>query len=81
MRKQQLKKDDIVSIADELKAVYGVTMDMNEVAEVLKCTKGSINNRICKGTFTIPIYKIGGKVLANTADVAECVEEAKLLRS
>lgn len=64
---------------DDLVKKYGLTMSVGNLAEVLHITKGAIHNNICKGNFNIPVYRIGGRVMANTSDVAQAIDDAKLL--
>lgn len=59
---------------------YGPTMTVHDLAEVLHVHKNTIHNRLHKKTFEIDMFKLGGKLYAETGDVAEYIENAKLIR-
>lgn len=60
---------------EELTQRYGLTMTMDDLAAVLKISRGSIYNAISAEQFPIPTYRIGKHRLAKTADVAKLFEE------
>lgn len=63
----------------ELVKKYGNTMGIQALSEVLGITKGAIYNKISQHKFEIPVYKISGKLIADTSDVAEYFSHAKLI--
>ncbi|MEA3639935.1 MAG: helix-turn-helix domain-containing protein [Lamprobacter sp.] len=59
----------------ELTERYGLTMTVDDLADVLKMSPKTIRNSISSEQFPIPTYKIGRRRLAKTADVAARLEE------
>jgi predicted DNA-binding protein YlxM (UPF0122 family) len=60
---------------------YGPRLSTNDLAELLKLSRGTIHNQLHAGTFPIATYKDGGQVWADYRHVAEhidaCHERAK----
>lgn len=60
---------------------YGPRLSMEQLAQVMGMSKGSIYNQVSAGTFPITTYVDGGKRWADYRDVAEhldrCREEAR----
>lgn len=65
-------------LKDELIERYGPTMRVPDLAEVLRCSVGSIYNKISQKTFEIDTFKVGGKVMCDTTEVADYIQNAKL---
>lgn len=55
-------------------------MTIPDIAEVFHISKGSIYNKLSKNTFEITVFKIGGKLVADTNDVADYIQNMKILR-
>lgn len=49
---------------------YGLRLDVNQLAQVLGITPGTVLNRISANTFGIPTYIDNGKRYADYRDVA-----------
>lgn len=64
----------------ELLERYGPTMDMDDLADFFGITKGTIHNKISKGKFEVPVFKISGRIKAETVDVVQYINEAKMLK-
>ena len=56
-------------------------MTINDLAEVFHLSKGAIYNKISKRQFEVTVFKLGGRVVAETIDVAEYITDAKLINS
>ena len=69
-------KDDIKS---DLLKIYGPTMTIPDMAEVLHLAKKSIYNKLWKNTFEISVYKLGKILVADTSDVADYIKSMKLV--
>jgi len=54
-----------------------VTLDMDQLAEVLHMKTKSLLNSISAGRFQIPTYRTGRKRLVNIVDVAEFLDARK----
>lgn len=67
-------------LKDDLVKRYGPTMTIQNLSEVLKITKGAIYNKLSKNKFEIDVFKLGGKVFAETSDVVTYIDNAKLMR-
>lgn len=65
-------------LKDDLIRKYGPTMRVQDLAEVLRCTTGNIYNKLSKGTFEIDTFKVGGKVMADTTEVADYIQTSKI---
>lgn len=65
-------------LKDDLINKYGPTMRVRDLAEIFHVTKGSIYNRISQNKFEIDTFKVGGVVMADTTDVADYIQQAKL---
>ncbi len=59
---------------------YGPMMSINDLAEFFGMSKGAIYNKLSKDTFEVPTFKMGGRLVAETADVVQFVNESKLLK-
>jgi hypothetical protein len=49
---------------------YGLRLDVNQLAQLLSITPGTVLNRISANTFGIPTYLDNGKRYADYRDVA-----------
>lgn len=49
---------------------YGLRLDVNQLAQLLSITPGTVLNRISANTFNIPTYIDNGKRYADYRDVA-----------
>ncbi|UBB19531.1 hypothetical protein [Comamonas odontotermitis] len=49
---------------------YGLRLDVNQLAQLLSITPGTVHNRISANTFDIPTYLDNGKRYADYRDVA-----------
>lgn len=56
---------------------YGPTLDIAELAEVLKMSEGTLKNRLSAGTCPVPTYREGGKRVANVQDVATYLDRRR----
>ena len=59
---------------DMLLMKYGMTLTLEQVAEVLHLSPGAIKNKRSAGTFAIPLYLEGRQLLADVRHVAEHLE-------
>lgn len=57
-----------------LLAKYGYFLDLNELAEVLKMTRGSLYKKIYSGTLALPYTKRAQKYLFPAVEVAVILE-------
>lgn len=67
-------------LQDDLISRYGPTMTIPDIAEVFHVTPGAIHNRLWKKKLEIPVFKLGGKLVAETHDVVEYIQQMKILR-
>lgn len=58
-----------VEVAEQITSRYGVRLTVEQLAEVLKLSAGTIRNRIAAGRLPI-CYRDGGRVFADARDVA-----------
>jgi hypothetical protein len=49
---------------------YGPRLGMEEVAEVLRISKGNLTNRLYRGEITLPTYLDGGRRFCAAEDLA-----------
>jgi predicted DNA-binding transcriptional regulator AlpA len=66
-------------LKDELLSRYGPTMTIPDLAEVFHISRGCIYNKLSKQTFEITVFKLGGKLVADTNDVADYIQNMKML--
>jgi len=64
---------------EHLLSKYGPMMTVPDLAEVLHLSKGTIYNKLHTQRFEVDIFRIGGKIMAQTTDVADFIEKSKLL--
>ncbi len=60
---------------------YGLRLGMEQLAQVLGITKGTIHNQISAGTFPVKTYLDGGKRWADYRHVAEHLDACRELAS
>lgn len=56
---------------------YGLRLNVDDLADLLKLTKVAIYNQISTGNFGIKVYKDAGKTWADYRDVAEYLDECR----
>jgi predicted DNA-binding transcriptional regulator AlpA len=61
---------------DYLVKTYGLRLTMEQLAEVLSVSRGSIYNKISAGTFKIPTY-VDGQRWADARDVAAHLDSCR----
>jgi hypothetical protein len=71
----------MIMVKNELIECYGPLMTIGDIAEVLHYTKGAVYNKFSQKTLGIKTFKVGGKRFAETSDVADFIDKAKLLNS
>ena len=67
-------------IKDDLMSKYGPTMTVPDLAEIFHISKGAIYNKLSKKTFELTLFKLGGKLVADTNDVAEYIQNMKMIK-
>ena len=55
-------------------------MTVPNLAECLRVSKGTIYNKASKHELEFDLFKLGGTLVAETAEVADYIENAKLIR-
>lgn len=66
-------------LKDDLIERYGITMSVQDIAEVMHMRPASIYNKLSRNDFDIPIFKIGRKVVAYTKDVSDYLDNSRVL--
>ena len=56
---------------------YGLRLDVNQLAQVLGISPGTVLNRISANTFSIPTYIDNGKRYADYRDVAAHFDQVR----
>ena len=64
-----------MTFKETLEERYGVFMDLDELALLLKTKRRTLYQQIYRGTFEIPYVKNGKKVLFRTDQVVEWFED------
>lgn len=57
--------------------IYGPTMSLPQVARVLHLNEQTLRNYLSMGREPVLIYKIGRKLVADTTDVVNYLEDQK----
>jgi hypothetical protein len=60
---------------------YGLRLNVEQLAEVLGVTKGALYNQFSAGTCSVKTYLDNGKRWADYRDVAEYLDECRLIAS
>lgn len=56
---------------------YGPRLGVEDLAEVLKMARQTINNHMSQGTFPVPTYREHGKRWADYRDVSDYIDRCR----
>lgn len=73
--KRVRKEEDTTKVLFDLYGTFA--LDLKQLSELMHLSTGHIRNQISSGTFQIPTYRVGKKLLADIRDVAEWADRRR----